>query len=106
MINEMNYFLRQLIGLEIAKMADIHDYSQVFFTDGSTLNIFNSYVLEGVDMKEVQGRIINNATEGADEVKLSLTPSGSILVDIRDIAYIGPEAMEYVSKDNQITVWN
>lgn len=72
-----------------------------------TLNIMNRFQLIGIDsLDQAQGLRIETVQEVDDALTLMLQNSNSIVVDLSDDAYFGPEAMVLHGPDDLIVVWN
>jgi hypothetical protein len=101
----MSEKLKQFINKRIERMEIIHDYVQLFFTDGAILNIFNPYSIIGVRDPKIVGYGITAVKQDQEAITLFLLPEGSIKVSRLDSDYRGPEAMEYIGKDGRSVVW-
>lgn len=72
-----------------------------------TLTIMNRCKLEGLDSLDQTGGLrITAVNETEDAVTLMLQDSIRIVIDLRDEAYVGPEALVLHGPDDLIVVWN
>jgi hypothetical protein len=94
-------------GLEIIGSEAMSDYFQIFFTDGSILNIFNDFVFENASASELKGRILSGIVMSeADSALVLSLDEGRILVDMRPEAYQGPEALGLYRPGGLPVIWN
>jgi hypothetical protein len=72
-----------------------------------TLNVLNRFELIGIDkLDHVKGLRIEAVLEMKDAISLMLQNSIRIVVDLRDEAYFGPEALVLHGPNDLIVVWN
>ncbi|MBK6840598.1 MAG: hypothetical protein IPG90_21705 [Bacteroidetes bacterium] len=77
--------------------------------DGYHLNIYNKFELIGLTSLQyllLKGKTINNIIESKENVVFYLNEGIRFILDLRDDAFIGPEAMCLYGPDNLIVVWN
>jgi hypothetical protein len=95
-----------LIGKHIDRIEKTHDYIQLFFAEGTVLNIFNLYSIVDASNQKLTGYEIAEVKQSTESIKIFLLPEGTIQVGLRDSDYRGPEAMEYVRGDGPSVVWS
>jgi len=101
----MSTKLQELVNKHIKRAQKVHDYFQLYFVDGTILNIFNSYsIIDGSDM-DLSGYEIVAVNSDVNTVNLVLSPQGTIQVGMKDSDYRGPEAMEYIATNGAYVVW-
>lgn len=72
-----------------------------------TLNVMNRFELIGIDkLDHVKGLRIEAVLEVEDAITVMLQNSIRIVVDLRDEAYFGPEALVLHGPNELIVVWN
>jgi len=101
----MSESLEFLVDKQIDRAEIIHDYLQLFFVDGTILNILNFYSIDGALDPRLAGYELAVVQQNEKEVTLSLLPEGTIRVGLKNSDYRGPEAMEYIRKDGPCIVW-
>lgn len=91
---------------KIEKVMTVHDYLQIYISDGSILNIFNRYLIVNItDEQDMVGRIITGAKSNKNDIVITFIPEGSIKVSMRPEDYRGPEAMQYTNSVGRCVVW-
>jgi len=98
--------LQVLIGLIISKIEEVYDYTQVVFSDGTTLSIFNNYVYDGGPITGIEGKKVKSVEEFGDRVLIILDDGKAISVGIKDDDYNGPEAMVLRQEGKSPVVWS
>jgi hypothetical protein len=100
--------LDSLVGLEITKVAEVHDYVQIQFGDQTSISIYNRMQIfpQSTKFGELVGKSVISTTEGKEHVELVLTGDNRIRIDMRDEAYRGPEALVLVRNGLPAVVWN
>lgn len=98
--------LQILIGLIIGKVEEVHDYIQLVFSDGTTLNIFNNYVYDGGSILGIEGKEVKSVEESGDGILIAFDDGSSISVGLRGDDYNGPEAMMLRQEGKSPIVWN
>lgn len=99
---------KKIMGLNDVKIDSIEkvfDYFQIFFSDGTILNVYNpcSFVPEELSvfnkLKVIEVDLSNE--------KLVVKCSADIFftVDLKSESFSGPEALELTDKDGNIFVW-
>ena len=98
--------LQVLIGLIISKIAEVHDYIQVVFSDGTTLSIFNSYAYDNGSALDFEGKEVKSVEESENGILIVFDDGRSISVGLKDDDYNGPEAMVLRQEGKSPVVWN
>lgn len=98
--------LHILIGLFIQRIESIHDYIQVVFSDGSVLSIFNTYSYDGASLFDVSDVKVIDVSELEEIVTIKLEHGGVLLIDLKEDAYNGPEAMVLIRESEPPVVWS
>ena len=99
--------LDQIIGERIEKIEAIHDYLQIWFSNGALLNVYNAFDLLGTGglvSSLVQGVIQQIKTDDCS-LMLSLVDGRALRIGLLDADFRGPEAMEYIGVDGVRVVW-
>jgi hypothetical protein len=100
--------LKNIVGRKVYKVIRVHDYQQIFFDRGWTLDIYNPYSLNGKTeyLEDLVGLKVFSAKENvvASEIEFS---NGSILqIKLDEEAYSDkPEGMELNDPKNEQIVW-
>src|SRR5215471_15241423 len=97
--------LQKLVGLTLKKTEQVIDYAQLYFSDGSILNIYNRYDLVNCTLSSIQGDQLIYAIESDDKIELEFDRGGLLLVGMTDGDYNGPEAMDLHLANGNIVVW-
>lgn len=95
-----------LIGLFVQRIEKVHDYVQVIFSDGTVLNIFNSYSYDGVSLLDISDVKVIKADELEEEININLENSGVLSINLKEGAYNGPEAMVLIRESKPTVVWS
>lgn len=98
--------LRGKIILHASKM---HDYMQLVFEEGIGLNVYNDFCIQPGDEKKLQTlkqKKLLSVQEMPTEIVLLLSDGLQLVIDMRDSAYNGPEALELTRQGEPTIVWN
>ena len=95
-----------LISLVLQEVRLIEDYLQLFFTDGTILNVYNVYEYDGQSVTSLEAQEVITASENDQEAVLSFSNGSRLVIGLKDDDYIGPEAMELIRKGEDPVVWN
>jgi hypothetical protein len=101
--------LRIICGLKVIDALWTDGDSGISFENGISLAIYNRYILEGFDLSEANsliGKIVTSIDEAADTTTIRFGNDWAILIDMRDEAYTGPEAMQLRIPGESIVIWN
>ena len=104
----MPNILGLLVGRKIQKAEMIHDYLQLWFDNGSLLNIFNVFIVMGFEIRnlsEIVGCEVVTVDVGNAEIAIVFVDEKSIRIGMSDSDYQGPEAMEYIGVGGERVVW-
>lgn len=97
--------LQILIGLIINKVEEVHDYIQIFFSDGTILSIFNKYVYDGGLVLGIEGKEVKSVEESEDGISIVFGDSSTISIGLKDEDYNGPEALVLKLEGKSPVVW-
>lgn len=100
--------LSSLVGRRIVAAEVIHDYVQLRFDNGDVLNVFNEYGIEGgvgLDVHALTDRCVAAVFTQPHEVRLDLGDL-RFRVSLLDVAYRGPEAIEYIPSSGNRVIWS
>ena len=100
--------LRRLEGQTVTDAVELHDYAQLYFGPNTILSVYNRHSCspEGVSIADLKGSMVTRVHESKDSVVLEFLPRGDLYVDLRQEAYLGPEAMTLHVKGEPVVVWN
>jgi hypothetical protein len=103
----------KLIGLTLTSVDVSTDLVRLLFEDGWRLIIYNPCAMEvsGLsvplgDGNMLIGRTVITSVTTCDGFELQLSGGVSLRVDLRDEAFVGPEAMQLIGPTGEIIVWN
>ena len=94
-----------MVGLIIKKIVEVHDYLQINFFNGMTLNIYNKYLYDYGPISSIEGKEIRSVVEADNEVVFRFRDCSALIVGLQNEDYNGPEAMELKRKDEPPIVW-
>lgn len=97
-----------LLGQNLILVRKVHDYVQLQFGNGDLLNVFNEFSIEGgcgSELVDLMGLNVNAVTIAHDEVCLKLGKA-VLRVSLREEAFSGPEAVEYIPATGSRIVWS
>jgi len=101
--------LRVICGLRVVDVLLTEGDAGIRFEDGTSLAIYNKHELVGFvlrDMPSLIGNIVTDVHEGADTTTITFENNWALRIDMRDEAYIGPEAMQLRVPGKPIVIWN
>lgn len=96
-----------LIGKTVEKAETVHDYAQIYFTDGGILSIYNHFVVlndKTRGLLALNGLKVTGTGNNADGFAIFFEQNVAVRVGLSNEDYSGPEAMQY-SNGDQIIVW-
>jgi len=85
---------KDLIGLIVQSIEEVHDYLQVIFSDGTILNIYNTFRYDGDSVFELEGKGLEQVLVTDEEVVFLFRANERLVVGLKDEDYNGPEAMQ------------
>ena len=86
-----------LIGNTIAKVSPIEDYMQIYFIDGSILNLYNN-----VTFSHQYQQYVNEIVKELIITNISIcikTSNKNIIMSLKEEDYSAPEAFAFCSKN-------
>ena len=101
--------LVSLVGLLVIEIGKVHDYLRIGFEDGSWLNIFNRFEIDGGDISaldRIKGQRLVSVNEIPEVIEIIFSYRITIRVGMTDADFLGPEAMVYADADGKTLVWN
>jgi hypothetical protein len=102
----MSTALEDLIGNSITKASSIHDYFQIFFENGSILNIYNPFLFQPtVKFSELIGRKIIEVKISQSHFLFSISGDITLSIDRNFEGYINPEILELSRPGKPLVVW-
>ena len=90
----------------IHRIEKIHDYVQIYFDDGSVLNIFNDFSIGCSKFGDLIGCEVVEIVINESDIYFSLSKGITIRVGMVDADFYGPEAMEYIPTTGPSVVWS
>lgn len=101
--------LANLYGMKVTN-ADIDSGSCLLqFEGGFHLVIYNPFEIFGLPVNKIKSLtndLIENVVEGEDVISLNFKSNILIKIDMRDEAYLGPEALQLRLSDGTFIIWN
>ena len=109
-INDVYTETETIISLKEKKEEETNEtisvYIQLHFNK-YTLNIYNKFeIIPNRKTSDLKGLKVISIEETKEEVNLLLDNGTCIKINLRDEAYMGPEAMCLYGPDNLCVVWN
>lgn len=104
-----NTKLKAICGLKVIDVALSVGDAGFSFENGTSLAIYNNFELVGLDAndaKKLIGKTVTDVVESKDTVTIKFENKSAIHVDMRDVAYYSPEAMQLRVQGEPIVVWN
>jgi hypothetical protein len=83
----------------------VHDYLQVIFSDGTILNVYNSFRYDGDSVYDIVGTTLENVLVTDEEAVFLFKGNGRLVVGLRADDYNGPEAMEFARRGEPTIIW-
>jgi hypothetical protein len=80
------------------------DYISIGFESGDAINVYNQCKLEP-HPPPVTNVILEQVIESQVEVSLHFSGGVKLTINLRDEAYNGPEAIEWLRADGQYVIW-
>lgn len=100
--------LSVICGLKVLDAVSDEEGAGIDFEKGINLVIYNTYELLGFPVNDVQhliGKIVTHVDDGEETVTIKFENNIVLRVDMRDEAYIGPEAMELCVPGEPDVIW-
>lgn len=101
--------LNVICGLKITGAVLGENKVTLSFENGSLLSIYNSHKLDGFiadNAQDLIGKVILQVEDQLEIATIKFENDWAILVDMRDEAYMGPEAMQLRVPGEPIVIWN
>lgn len=101
--------LQKICGLKVLDVVLAISDAGINFENGISLSVYNNYVLLGgalSDEKLLVGKTVTSVDESEHVITINFENSMAIRVDMRDEAYIGPEAIQLRVPGEPIVIWN
>jgi hypothetical protein len=101
--------LGKLVGRLVRKVLAVEDYLQIHFEFGTSLNIYNPMLVSGTasgSLTDIEGHRVSRVSERPDSASLEFDDGTIVTIDLRDEAFVGPEAMVLEVPGEPIVVWN
>jgi len=98
-----------IAGRTVKSAATVHDYMQIYFDDGTILNIFNRIRAPAIDDILLAGLVhetVSDEIACADTILLRFSSGKSLEIGMSDADYRGPEALELIESDGKRIVWS
>lgn len=92
--------LNALLSLPIVSVIEIHDYLQIFFSNGAILNIFNKYSYKANDSRicSLVGTFATQLTQNQQNICIFFSNGSELIIGLSNDDYNGPEALELIRK--------
>lgn len=97
--------LRCLVGKIVSQAEALHDYIQLAVGDEIGLSIYNDFRLTVGRLDDLIGQTVTNVATTAEQAVIQFART-SLIVDLRNSAYRGPEAMQLDRIGHDLIVWN
>lgn len=98
--------LQILTGLSISKIKKVHDYIQVIFYGGTTLNIFNNHDYDRGSALAVRDKKVKSVERTGSTIVITLDDGSCLSIGMDNDDYNGPEAIELSREGKPPVVWN
>ncbi|MFA6094294.1 MAG: hypothetical protein WC757_00155 [Candidatus Paceibacterota bacterium] len=101
--------LSVICGLKIEDAVFADGDTGISFENRISLAIYNRYELVGFVLGDIQrliGNIVTYVDEGVDTITIRFENNWALRIDMRDEAYMGPEAMQLRVPGEPIVIWN
>ncbi len=103
----MKTYLSVLRNLVVTEVIKIHDYVQIVFENDIGINVYNDYEVYGIeDVKLLNGIRVVDIQDDKKFIKIDFEQNRSLIIDLNDKSYHGPEAMVLYIPGKPIIVWN
>ncbi|MEI7875593.1 MAG: hypothetical protein WCK95_25945 [Alphaproteobacteria bacterium] len=105
----MESILHQTLEGRVVTEAEIvHDYVQLAFGDGIGVSIFNEMLISPrpASVGTLVGKIVALVKETESRIEINFADGSRIDIDMRPIAYRGPEALVLHRQGLPTVVWN
>jgi hypothetical protein len=92
--------LNTILSLPIVSVIEIHDYLQIFFSNGAILNLFNKYSYKANDSRicSLVGSFVTQLTQNQQNICISFSNGSELIIGLSYDDYNGPEALELIRK--------
>ena len=95
-------------GDRLAQVLYVHDYVQLRFEQGATLNIFNrikAHEQSSQKLEDLIGMRLTGIESDSTTVRIDFE-GNTVVIGMTPTDYGGPEAIEYIAADGGNIVWN
>ena len=103
----MESLLHELIGAPVVRFETVEDYWQLVINE-SVISIMNPFVVRGASGHQASlsaGAVLQEVRETDDSFTFTFSDGTKLTIDLRDEAYVGPEAFVYHKPDGTTVVW-
>jgi len=98
-----------ICGLKVSDSVFTDGDIGIAFENGVSLAVYNKHELIGFshdDMPALIGKTVIRVDESSDATTVEFDSNLAIRIDMRDEAYMGPEAMQLRVPGEHIVIWN
>jgi hypothetical protein len=98
-----------ICGRRVGRACKHQDYIQLFFADGSILNIFNRIIggeLNNDFLGSLANTTVSTCVSKEGSIVLQFSNGQQFEVGMIDADYSSPEALEFIGEDGRRIVWN
>ena len=95
----------KLLQKRVTRFEHVHDYTQIYFHDGSVLNIFNAFTIKNGNPATLIEKSVAEVHSDLKSIKIIFSHQDEIRVGMEESDFNGPEAMELIEADNSRFVW-
>lgn len=102
--------LQELVGLQLVRSECVEDYRQLWFQNGECLNVYNEHQIADSSHNskcddDLIGATLTAVHEDGTLIRLTFSNALEVSIDMREDAYLGPEALELSRPGMPIVVW-
>jgi hypothetical protein len=95
-----------LAGMMVYEACYVHNYVQLGFDPDHGLTINNKFELVGAEhIGHLVGKRLKSFSSISDRIVLEFEGQAQLIIDLRENAWRGPEALELHGPNNLIVVW-
>jgi hypothetical protein len=97
-----------LVGHRVCKAQLVHDYLQLFFEDGTALNVFNRFDLVDAPtpgLMQLEGAEASCIMANEPAIEIQFATGARLCIDLEDGSWTGTEALECEATKGAILVW-
>jgi hypothetical protein len=99
--------LDEIVGQTVTDAKRVHDYIQLGFGEKIGLSVYNDIHMlpAGASIDDLTGKMVISVDEKQDSVEIRFLDKTAFIIDMRDQAFHGPEAIQLNRVGQTPVIW-